>query len=209
MSCQVCYYLIYPGRGALLSQEMATCIFSRKWEITKAFPKNYIQSKRENLWWSVFLTKFLMGTKDLSRGSLTMRWGILKTTCTTGWILILMWHCSLEIKKTLLMRTELCCSLIWMDVKLRRTDTSKNAFFESVIWVKSIWQCVCACVCVHFHCNRLLEQWNTEWFTSKTTQRSHNRNIRLCFMPFFSLKRCEWEKRNIFKAWEVLKNLHI
>lgn len=162
MSCQVCYYLIYPGKGAL-SQEMTTCIFSRKWEITKAFPKNYIQAKRENLWWSVFLTKFLMGTKDLSRGSLTMRWGILKTTCTTGWILILMWHCSLEInKKKLLMRTELCCSLIWMDVKLRRTDRSKNAK-PSAACTKKVYNpfdSVCACVCVHFHCNRLLEQWN-------------------------------------------------
>ncbi len=95
--------------------------FPRKWEITKAFPKNYIQSKREILWWSVFLTKFLMGTKDLSRGSCT--------TCTTGWILIFMWYCSLEIKKPLLMGTELCCSLIWMDFTLRRaTDTAIDSY---------------------------------------------------------------------------------
>ncbi len=97
--------------------------FPRKWEITKAFPKNYIQSKREILWWSVFLMKFLMGTKDLSRGSCT--------TCTTGWILISMWYCSLEIKKPLLMGTELCCSLIWMDFTLRRaTDTAIDSYYK-------------------------------------------------------------------------------
>lgn len=103
--------------------------FPSKFEITKAFPKNYIQSKRENLWWSVFLMKFLMGTKDLFRGSLSTRWGILNTTCTTGWILIFMWYCSLEIKKPLLMGTELCCSLIWMDVTLiRATDTAIDSY---------------------------------------------------------------------------------
>lgn len=66
--------------------------FSRKWEITKAFPKNYIQSKKENLWWSVFtkfhkITKFLMGIKDLSRGSLSMRWGFSKQLAQQGWFL--------------------------------------------------------------------------------------------------------------------------
>lgn len=93
--------------------------FSRKLEIKKAF-LNDIQSERENLWRSVFLTKSLMGTKDLSWGSLSMRGGILKTTCTTGWIFIFIRHCSLEIKKPLLVGTELRCSLILMDVKLRK-----------------------------------------------------------------------------------------